>query len=433
MDIADPNIVSKEQIECGKYVANDHRRIAEIIDDNLRLFARLKEIVPDYTNETILAIPTHKLLLSQFLSAKCKHFRSVKKAISVSTQDDILMYITEINLYGVFTPQNYLMFVNNFHDNCDADSQCLSFTPLCVMQKTKSSRTITQYNLTDVKSMESKIRKQMNCDVYSCTINNRTDFMIIGAVNIMLPNLFHPYNACEPIIMVIKGIEYYYTLLSDKYIEDRYLSRPRINTIPYEVDFELFENKCCLYFLQMNEPDTDCYKYGITRHIRDRLRAHKRKINYLRVVKIFVLCSEYSMINAEKDFKKYAQEKKINVVRLTYTEVIQSSDPNEELKMLESIINKYNNEHKPDDMGNIAPTSDLQNIMFAENGILDYSFERNWICENPPCDREKKTSYYEKYKKTSNSPIGEAMFGKLMKEMGFKTRKTAHSREWVIE
>jgi hypothetical protein len=70
-------------------------------------------IVPDASMDTIIAVPKNKPLLSRFLDAKCKHHSSIERAIEHITHDDILMYVTELHLYGVFQLEHYLSFIKD--------------------------------------------------------------------------------------------------------------------------------------------------------------------------------------------------------------------------------------------------------------------------------------------------------------------------------
>lgn len=112
---------------------------------------------------------------------------------------------------------------------------------------------------------------------------------------------------------------------------------------PYPTEYYGGEHSgSCLYFLQMNKPYTNCYKYGITDDIDIRLKKHQRKIKYWRVVKVFDLKSSSAMREAERFYKKSATDRGILAPRLGYTEVVQTEDHVAELSIIESIVAKCN-------------------------------------------------------------------------------------------
>jgi hypothetical protein len=55
---------------------------------------------------------------------------------------------------------------------------------------------------------------------------------------------------------------------------------------------------------------------------------------------------------------------------------------------------------------------------------------RNWVANNPPFDREITTDYYNRYCKVSD-PIANNQFGKLAREIGYKTIQGRNKRLWV--
>lgn len=56
---------------------------------------------------------------------------------------------------------------------------------------------------------------------------------------------------------------------------------------------------------------------------------------------------------------------------------------------------------------------------------------KDWIKNNPPKNRERKTEYYSKYKIAIKNHVAETVFGRMMKELGYETRKTSEGREWI--
>lgn len=105
------NAVTKEQYDDIDRLIVKYKLVTKSLEENRMVCARLLMMVPDASMDTIIAVTQNKPLLSRFLDAKCKHHSSIERAIEHITQDDILMYVTELHLYGVFQLDHYLNFV----------------------------------------------------------------------------------------------------------------------------------------------------------------------------------------------------------------------------------------------------------------------------------------------------------------------------------
>lgn len=69
--------------------------------------------------QTILALPNNMGIAKKFAMATCKKFTDVASAMKEIVTGEILIYLTEIHLYGVFTLDNYVRFISNIRDDDD--------------------------------------------------------------------------------------------------------------------------------------------------------------------------------------------------------------------------------------------------------------------------------------------------------------------------
>lgn len=105
-------------------------QLLNIRKKNHRLCARLRKKIPDFGAQTIYAMEKHKILLSKFLRADCFHATNVDNVVGNMGRDSILIYLTELGLYGIFTLENYLAFVKQIRgDESDDESARIEYTP----------------------------------------------------------------------------------------------------------------------------------------------------------------------------------------------------------------------------------------------------------------------------------------------------------------
>lgn len=71
------------------------------------------------------------------------------------------------------------------------------------------------------------------------------------------------------------------------------------------------------------------------------------------------------------------------------------------------------------------------NIINNNNNIDPYEIVKNWIRVNPPNNRERKTDYYQRYVDAKLGDVADSVFGKLVIQQGYETRKTKIGREWT--
>jgi hypothetical protein len=327
-------------------------------------------------------------------------FISADTALKNPAENKILVYIKDIELYVMATCAEYKNLKTRL-----SDRELLVFVPyasgirsIIGIDRTNEVNRITEYfGFDNVFTMGSyHIVIGSKASLYAFAEEN-TDIMV--------------KTKADPIVYV-RGVKYIPIHLSAAFTDGNF-SLLAINYVPaFElniytgIDIQSYIGKYCLYFLQMNVPNTDCYKYGISGHIIDRLNTHRRAINYLKIIKIFVMVSEEAMKNAEKEYKKLSKDRGIDVVRLKYTEVVQTNDLEAELKVLEEVVNTHNAVAQnaipilEDNIENIEDCSvdedKTQNLCVEKIDIKTITI--NWIKQHPPREREKRTEYYEIYK-----------------------------------
>jgi hypothetical protein len=80
--------------------------------------------------------------------------------------------------------------------------------------------------------------------------------------------------------------------------------------------------------------------------------------------------------------------------------------------------------------GNVTINQNSGDVNTTNNGVIDKTqLARDWIANNPPNDREVTTDYYARYA-TSNT-ITNNIFGKLVRDAGYKTVQGINKRMWV--
>lgn len=76
------------------------------------------------------------------------------------------------------------------------------------------------------------------------------------------------------------------------------------------------------------------------------------------------------------------------------------------------------------------------NIFMNGNKIETDSKEiaRQWICKNPPKNREKKSDYYNRYKKENKEILVDSAFSKIVSQFGkYDSLKSNGSRYWIVK
>ena len=100
----------------------------------------------------------------------------------------------------------------------------------------------------------------------------------------------------------------------------------------YEDNLDKYINKDCVYILHIKD---NIYKYGNTSHIVKRLQAHKKNLNYNKIIKIY----DFNNMNFSKDMenkiKKFVKSININIQYGKHVEIFQIDNIN-----LNNIITK---------------------------------------------------------------------------------------------
>jgi hypothetical protein len=315
---------------------NTMMKVCDVAEKFPVLYGRLSVLIPNPPPEAVMAIETHKTLLYQFLRNPCLHFASLKDAVKHVTNDTILVYITEIYLYGVFTLEQYVNYLNNVR-NEDDDGNTLPYTPKQITLSGFPQRIV--FMCAGEKRVVEKIKRycelHFKSKVHIANSGDKTDVIIQSPI--------------------VKNLEESQKMFEEfcKYVIDR------------EKDISKLE-------LRQNIKKLDDFNYIISAIGDDTDRAK---------------------------IQEFAQQFAIPV-------------------------NLYIN------IGN-GGIHVNNNINVNIKGDTRKIIAKNWIEKNPPVNKEKKIEYYEKYKSSVKDHLADSIFGKIMKESGYDTRKVGEMRVWI--
>lgn len=118
----DDSTLIRVNADCQKY-----KTVAKILETEKTLCALLYQLIGKPPLESILAIEHHPFLMNKFLRNNCDHFAELGKALDATSEDKILVYMTELYLYGVFHLHEYVSLINNLYEN--VDNPIASYTP----------------------------------------------------------------------------------------------------------------------------------------------------------------------------------------------------------------------------------------------------------------------------------------------------------------
>tara|TARA_R110002153_G_scaffold248216_1_gene404380 strand:+ start:8126 stop:9130 length:1005 start_codon:yes stop_codon:yes gene_type:complete len=96
--------------------AEEYRQLADIMDNNIGTIKRITAEMGKIKKKTVLAAEKHRHLLMRFMRTPCKKFNNLTEAVTEigdNPGDNVLIHLTEVALYGIFTLDNYLKFVKN--------------------------------------------------------------------------------------------------------------------------------------------------------------------------------------------------------------------------------------------------------------------------------------------------------------------------------
>lgn len=392
-------------------------------------------------------------LFRLFEICDCVKFINIEKALSAISYEEnsrhkVLIYFSNINLYGLFSMSEY----EEFH-NLRKNNDVLAKQPIMLVMPKSSNFVTVGVRGSRNHNFEVKIHEiTRNANI---TINEDLDntFYTFYATTGMMTELNRYYtyimmNAVRELKISLNEQKYIIIRVNHEFITALFQSDMRsnetLNILPTEpFDTQPYVNKYCLYVLQMNVPNTNCFKYGITKNINKRLSKHRSAIHYLKVVKIFIMSSQVAMENAEREYKKLARDRQINVVRLKYTEVVTTDNLQYELNILNNIVEKHNNIICDDVMSAVASV----NLNFedsVENNTREqdqkaaetydkYTQARKWIGENPPHNREITTNYYKRYQEsTTGDAVHDNQFGAIVRSYGYTQKKGTNVRFWDV-
>lgn len=108
-----------------------HWRMIECIMKNKARYRRLKAVISEVPDKAILAMgnDNDKWILSKFImNESCRKHASLESAIKDTKEGEMIINITELQLYDVFTVEGYLEFLKNLHSN-DELNNLINYNP----------------------------------------------------------------------------------------------------------------------------------------------------------------------------------------------------------------------------------------------------------------------------------------------------------------
>ncbi len=172
-----------------------------VATNNLLTAAKLWKKIPDATDENVIAIEKYKCLLERFLAAKCGHFATLDSAVDAVNEDTILVYITELQLYGTFTFDDYMSFVDNIVMNVKAP---IEYTPKQITLSGFPQRVVFMCNNDEdtVTKIKEYCRLHFNSDIYMH--DNGTSIEVI-VQNPIVDNLEEAKKAYAQFVAFVNG------------------------------------------------------------------------------------------------------------------------------------------------------------------------------------------------------------------------------------
>lgn len=309
-----------------------------------QLVAEVGERLPD---ATILAFEDRntRLILNRFLECRCRRFANLKTAIDNTREGEIIINVTDIEMYGVFTVENYYNFISNIHDNAIDD--IITYNPQQII--------LTGWN--------QKI-------VFLC----KSDEKIIERVRGYVKKCFG-----EDITVTRQGDE---TTIS--------VNKPLMKD---------FEESSANFQKLVNMIAGTIGNNELTQlDLRQKQVVNAGGIAY----QSYALSNNYPA-NVSELLKELHSVRAINFI-------VQINGNN----------NNNNNFH-------IGLINNVNNVATIEARAGE------WIRLNPPTPGETSTKYYERYVGAAGSDISIINFGRLVKNQGYKTKKSGGCMRWFRE
>lgn len=114
--------------------AEKYERTAGMLRRYTKICQELDSITENFSRiDPIIALEKHSTLMRHFLDSKCVHISTIKTALTHINYKTLLIYITELCLYGVFEIDNYLQFVKTLSGVRNEDGSCIEYTPVQII------------------------------------------------------------------------------------------------------------------------------------------------------------------------------------------------------------------------------------------------------------------------------------------------------------
>jgi hypothetical protein len=321
-------------------------KLIEIIQKYPRRFDQLSEEFGEkLPDATILAFEDKntRLILNRFLDCNCRRFVDLRTAINHTRDEEIIINVTDIGLYGVFSIPNYYNFISNIYENAMDDP--VIYNPQQIIL-TGWAQKIVFLCKSDEKIIE-KVRKYVKkCFGEDITVTVQSGETTIS-VNKPLMKDF-----CESSVNFQKLIDMIARNLGNNELAELDLRQKQL----------------------INDGDATYQSYALAGKNPDNMLSILKELHSIRALNLIV------QVNGDHN----------NVV-------------------IGCTTNNIN-----------ADAEDVRKIT-----------ARNWISKNPPTNLEKKSDYYQRYRKNNVQCVADNIFGKLVGETDLYTyKRIGGTRHW---
>lgn len=301
----------------------------------------IEKLLGDVPRSIITNILRNPRLFRAYKRSDCKKYANILNALDNLTDNDILIFISELQLYGIFLPNDYLNFTKQI--------------------------------------VEMNEDKEMKSNPFQVVLNNKKQKLVFLCTNHVAGN-----EAAATIDRIAQ-------LTRDHF-------GTTVNIIENDNGIEITVNKI-INGDERNDQIEKLIEY-ISKH-------DKNIANKISLIQTF----------RDREYKYTTPKLKKDISTLEELITILKTSPN---------ITIYGNI-------NIANNGGV-NINGNNNAVQTFADKKlsatNWIGNNLPDNHDITTEYYSKYELSTNFPIHNNQFGKLVKNFGYKTVKGNNYRYW---
>jgi hypothetical protein len=154
--------------------------VNKIKRDNIRLCLRIQKDIGEVGQQTILAIKKHRCLLNRFLITKCKKYSDISQAIANVSPQEILINLSELNLYGVFDMDSYFQFIDNLRDDMSSDESVV-YNPTQVILDTWPQKIVFMCSYDVTNRIKEYAKRYFHSEIDVVSNNNVSEITIVNS------------------------------------------------------------------------------------------------------------------------------------------------------------------------------------------------------------------------------------------------------------